>query len=159
MNKAILILATVLTGCAATQLQHTPTTNMTVADAQLLIEQVLMEQPPQYRPQGVVFTETYWGTSDGVKAVGKSSGISIPAGGVSLTMGDSKSINKELTTRIYYSSMGETKLYKKRDWHVIDIHNSDGYRMLRAYSTNEAKAHQFVDAMAVLTSAIPKSKQ
>ena len=147
-----------LVGCSAAQLKHTPSTNMTIGDAQALIEQVLMEQPAQYRPQSVVFTETFWGTSDGTKATGRSSGIAMPVGNVALTTGDSKSTYKELTTRIYYSSISETKLYKKRDWRVIDIHNSDGYRVFRAYATNEAKARRFIDAVAVLTAESRKPK-
>jgi len=157
MNKFIAVFVVLLSGCTTAPLPYTPSTTMTIEDAKAFVEQILMEQPEKFRPQSVVFTESFFGTSDGTKTRGKSRGIAIPVGDIAVARGRSEALYKELTTRVYYSSIGDIKRYKGR-WNIVDINNTDGHRILRAYTTNEGKALRFIDAVTTLTSAAQKPK-
>ena len=151
MRNLFMVAAVLLAGCA-TQVPHAVSTSMSIADAQAAIERVLMEQPRKFRPQSVVFSNKFFGISNGMTAQESSAATAVVLGsGLVVANGSGESHYKELSTRVYYSSIGETKLYKKRYWRVVDVLNKDGRLALRTYTTNDESAHQFVDAIAVLS--------
>ena len=145
-----------LAGCVATSLLHSPRT-ISKADAEAIIEQVLMEQPAKFRPESVVFEPSYFGLGQGSSTRGRASGVGVPVGPAVLVAGGNESRTRELATRVYYSSVGTVPLYKDGKWRVIQVRNTEGYLMLKIYATNEERARQFVDAVFSLKhDAMPK---
>jgi len=118
---------------------------MLADEAASVIEQVLMEQPPKFRPESVAFTSEYVAYGKGV--VSKSSGIGVPIGnsGISVSSGSSKS--KYLADRIYFNSPFTVSIVPKGKWFVILMYNGEGYRTAKIYTTNKVKAERFDDAL------------
>jgi hypothetical protein len=148
--KTIAILMTLLlSGCVAQQLQHS-SEPIGLDEARALAEQVFMEQPQKFRPQEVAFTQTYIGIDNGVISQGRSRGVAIPVGNIAIVGGRNRSVSKTLNSRIYYSSIGNIRLYRKGGWFLIQIYSVDKLMLQRVYCRNEINANRFIDSLYAL---------
>lgn len=155
MKRLVIAAAVVISGCTAQQLQYA-SQPIPLDDAKAITEQVLMEQPPKFRPQTVEFTNSYIAINNGVVSQGRGRGMAIPIGDVAVASGRSRSVSKELNSRIYYSSIGNTNLYTKGSWFIIQIYSLDRLLLQRVYCHNELNAHRFIDSINALKDSAEK---
>jgi hypothetical protein len=144
--RYVILASLFLAGCASTVAhQASP---MTVTQAQAVIEQVVMEQPPKHRPAAVVFTDAYIALSQGTVSNGRA--VAVPVYGFAVA--NARSVSIERSTLLYFNTIADTRLHKKRDWYVLDVVDDEGRILQRVYCRDETKAHRFVDAIAALRS-------
>ena len=143
-TATLIVILGSLTGCAH-QITHIARP-IAPDDARAIVERVLMEQPAKHRPSMVAFSDTFLAMQMGTARRGTV--VAVPVGFA--TVSRVESIATELNTRIYYDSIAGTRLHKKRDWYMLDIHAADGRIFERVYCRDEAKALKFIDAIEAL---------
>lgn len=125
-----LILTIPLFSCA-TYIPYDPSPNITVDTATKTIERVISEQPKKYVPKGVVVNVDYMIISEGSMAKTKGNVYVLP-----------------INQRIYFDSILDPLLYKKRYWYIVQIQSENGRLIRNIYTENEEKAKRFIDALA-----------
>jgi hypothetical protein len=149
MRAPLLLFALILGGCGANQVAYEPKA-ISVPEAHAVIEQVMMEQPQKFRPEGVVFTDDFIGLSIGTLNQRKGRGAVIPVGNIALATGGSSGMSTDVSVRMYYTTIAKTRIYEKRDWHIIDVLGTEGELLQRVYTRSDAKAKRFADAIDTL---------
>ncbi|MFS1901012.1 sensor protein [Vibrio lentus] len=116
-----------------------------------VIEQVVMEQPTKFRPEGLVVTNSYLGLSEGynskVVAVGNysdASNLVVLSANVKLS---------DINSRYYFNSISALELYSKRDWFIIQLKNDEKRVTKRFYTRSLEKAQRFIDSMNYMQSS------
>jgi len=143
----LLVPACLAPACSSTRLQYTPAV-IDSSDARAVIEQVFMEQPVRYRPESVVVEDTFIAISEGVSTSSRSSGVAVHVShGFVFGGGGGRDTAKELNTRVYFSSIGELQLYKRKSWFIVQIRNTEGQVVKSVYASNQDKAQHFMDAL------------
>ncbi len=130
-----LFLLFILSICGFAQAEKMP-----LIDAVEIVEQLLMTQHQDYKPQGVVFTDDYLGLGYGVKNKGSSIWAIRPNGSYSTVVGD----------RLYYSDLSKLELSKWRGLYLITV-SSRGDLAKHIYrGSSKEDALLFIDAMKVI---------
>ena len=112
-----LLVATSLFGCAS-NLKYTANPNLSRYDAKAVIEQVIMEQHPSRVPGFVEVTDEYIAYGGGAV---RSHSIASVSGEVAIGLGGRHQDNG----RVYFSSIGDVQLYKRKSWFVVQINDHD----------------------------------
>ncbi|WP_158125212.1 sensor protein [Vibrio fluvialis] len=145
MKKWFLFLVILLTGCAAKQIPYSPTDMVNTDVAVNVIEQVIMEQPIKFRPEGLIVTSSYIGLSEGQKAkvvaVGNYNEVS------NLLISSSNVKLSDINSRYYFNSILALELYSKRDWFIIQLKNDEQRVVKRFYTRSLEKAQRFIDSI------------
>jgi len=151
MKKCFIFIVLLLTGCAAKQVPYSPLDVVNKKVAANVIEQVVMEQPTKFRPEGLVVTNSYLGLSEGynskVVAVGNysdASNLVVLSANVKLS---------EINSRYYFNSISALELYSKRDWFIIQLKNDEKRVTKRFYTRSLEKAQRFIDSMNYMQSS------
>ena len=146
---AIAALMLLLTGCVSKVVEYTPA-KINPEQAQLVIEQVLMEQPAKTRPEQVLFTDEYFGYGSGIVSTSSGFASAVPFGGGAIAAGTSVTSSKSLQTRIYYNSIGTVTLHLRRGRWIVQTRNMAGTVINKCVVDTQHKAERFVDAMSSL---------
>lgn len=151
MKKCFIFIVLLLTGCAAKQVLYSPLDVVNKKVAANVIEQVVMEQPTKFRPEGLVVTNSYLGLSEGynskVVAVGNysdASNLVVLSANVKLS---------DINSRYYFNSISALELYSKRDWFIIQLKNDEKRVTKRFYTRSLEKAQRFIDSMNYMQSS------
>ncbi|MBT9241087.1 MULTISPECIES: hypothetical protein [Vibrio] len=151
MKKCFIFIVLLLTGCAAKQVPYSPLDVVNKKVAANVIEQVVMEQPTKFRPEGLVVTNSYLGLSEGynskVVAVGNysdASNLVVLSANVKLS---------DINSRYYFNSISALELYSKRDWFIIQLKNDEKRVTKRFYTRSLEKAQRFIDSMNYMQSS------
>ncbi|MFA0613101.1 sensor protein [Vibrio splendidus] len=151
MKKCFIFIVLLLTGCAAKQVSYSPLDVVNKKVAANVIEQVVMEQPTKFRPEGLVVTNSYLGLSEGynskVVAVGNysdASNLVVLSANVKLS---------DINSRYYFNSISALELYSKRDWFIIQLKNDEKRVTKRFYTRSLEKAQRFIDSMNYMQSS------
>lgn len=136
MKTTILICTLLLVVACASTIKYVPEPSESVSKAKLTIKRFLQEQPSKFVPTDIEITDNY------VKMTNQVESISLLFGGVTTT---------PTVTFIYYSNIGEIKLYYKRGIYRIAVFDKGStIERCKVYSTNESKAKGFIDALYTL---------
>lgn len=151
MKKCFIFIVLLLTGCTAKQVPYSPLDVVNKKVAANVIEQVVMEQPTKFRPEGLVVTNSYLGLSEGynskVVAVGNysdASNLVVLSANVKLS---------DINSRYYFNSISALELYSKRDWFIIQLKNDEKRVTKRFYTRSLEKAQRFIDSMNYMQSS------
>lgn len=151
MKKCFIFIVLLLTGCASKQVPYSPLDVVNKKVAANVIEQVVMEQPTKFRPEGLVVTNSYLGLSEGynskVVAVGNysdASNLVVLSANVKLS---------DINSRYYFNSISALELYSKRDWFIIQLKNDEKRVTKRFYTRSLEKAQRFIDSMNYMQSS------
>lgn len=151
MKKCFIFIVLLLTGFAAKQVPYSPLDVVNKKVAANVIEQVVMEQPTKFRPEGLVVTNSYLGLSEGynskVVAVGNysdASNLVVLSANVKLS---------DINSRYYFNSISALELYSKRDWFIIQLKNDEKRVTKRFYTRSLEKAQRFIDSMNYMQSS------
>ncbi|MEZ9468949.1 sensor protein [Vibrio lentus] len=151
MKKCFIFIVLLLTGCAAKPVPYSPLDVVNKKVAANVIEQVVMEQPTKFRPEGLVVTNSYLGLSEGynskVVAVGNysdASNLVVLSANVKLS---------DINSRYYFNSISALELYSKRDWFIIQLKNDEKRVTKRFYTRSLEKAQRFIDSMNYMQSS------
>lgn len=136
-----------LTACGTTRLAY-DSKPYDPDRAASLVEQVIMEQHPKYRPGHIEFHPDYFEIDNGSVTSSRSSGFGVPlGGGVVMASGHGKGRTKHLVNRVYYNSIGPALLGKRRAHYVVSIVNKDRRIIQRVYIKKIDTAQEFIDAI------------
>ncbi len=153
MKSLILVLSLFLFGCTATQIQYAPNSVENKALATQIIEQVIMEQPLKYRPEGTLITEEYLAFGEGFVSKGSTvSNALLVTDNSAVTIGSTKVESKNIASRLYFNSLTGMDLFHKRDWYIVQLRNDENRIVRRFYTRNQNKAKRFIDAMSLYIS-------
>jgi hypothetical protein len=152
--KKIFVLAFIVIlcmSCTSKMMPYVPDTTYTNENAKLVIEQVLMEQPLQYVPSAVIFSEGNFELNLGIqtRTEGNSGGIFV-INGLFIGSNSNTSKSKKIKKRIYYNSIIESKIYTHGSWHIVQLIDTESKKMHKFYCRNELKAKRFSDALMSL---------
>lgn len=149
MKLWILVVALFIGGCAISKpVDYSPEPVESKEQAASIIEQVVMQQPLKYRPEGVYVTDEYIAMGEGYssKGVGLGSATAIGSNGA-IGLGVSKSTTKGISTRLYFNSLGPSKLWIKRDWYLIDVQDKTPRRVKQFLTRDKKSAEAFIDSI------------
>ncbi|EJG0692429.1 sensor protein [Vibrio parahaemolyticus] len=145
MKKWFVLLAFLLTGCAAKQVPYSPSDMVNTEVSASVIEQVIMEQPKKFRPEGLVVTSSYIGLSEGQNS--KAVAISHYNDSSNLLISSSNIRLSDINSRYYFNSIMALELYSKRDWFIIQLKNDEQRVVKRFYTRSLEKAQRFIDSI------------
>ena len=149
MKKWILLATVILSGCSASKhLEYSPEQVESKEHAARVIEQVIMQQPKKYRPEGVYVTDEYIALGEGYSSEGVGVGTASAIGGnsaigVSVTNTKTKGIN----SRLYFNSLGPSKLWIRRGWYLIDVQDKTPRRIKQFLTRDKDSAEAFIDSV------------
>lgn len=144
----MLLVLIALSGCSSKIVPYEPEPVASAEYAANVIEQVSMQQPTKYRPESVLVTSDYIAYGEGYsgKSVGFGSATSLGSNGA-IGLGVSRVKGKNINDRLYFNSLGPSKLWVKRGWYIIDIQNKTPSRVKRLYSRDKNAAEAFIDSI------------
>ncbi|EHR5760287.1 sensor protein [Vibrio parahaemolyticus] len=145
MKKWFVLLVLLLTGCAAKQVPYSPSDMVNTEVSASVIEQVIMEQPKKFRPEGLVVTSSYIGLSEGQNS--KAVVISNYNDSSNLLLSSSNIRLSDINSRYYFNSIMALELYSKRDWFIIQLKNDEQRVVKRFYTRSLEKAQRFIDSI------------
>lgn len=129
------MLTVLLTACASKIVSYTPVP--APANPLAVIEQVLIEQPQKYRPEGVRATETYVEFEDGVIAQQSA-------------WNPARAKAKQTTTRLYYTSIAENRLRERGRWWIVQSINKQGSLLASAWTDDKDAALRYIAALEAM---------
>lgn len=148
MNRFVMLFVLFLTGCKAVPVVYEPNSLDNEKLASQIIEQVIMEQPKKYRPEGMLINEQYIVFGEGFEYKGKAAAANISTSdSSSISIGSENGSLKEISERIYFNSLIRSELFHKRDWYIIQLISEDEHIIKRFYTRNKNKAEKFIDAI------------
>jgi hypothetical protein len=134
MRRIIAGLAFALAACAQ-QLPYTA--HAPVNDPNSVIQQVLMEQDQDRRPEFVDTEPEY--VEFGKGTTGRYNGFGITR-------------SKHEVTRLYYRSIKQSNLYKKRGHFIMQFRNAQDNLLATVVTDDGDAARRFIDAVATMQS-------
>lgn len=138
-------------GCASVNTNYIPNAKYSRPDAIQIFEQVVMEQAPAIRPQGIYVSDQYIGFDFGEKVDQQSTGVvALPNPSIGVGVLNSESTIKQVTDRIYLNSIGQVSVYKKGNFYIIDLVNERNELYRHILTRSEEKAKAFADAVESL---------
>jgi hypothetical protein len=135
MRKWIAVSALVLAGCAAQQIPYQA--HVGISDPKSIIEQALMEQDEDRRPEFVDAQVEYVEFGKGTTSRDKGFGVSR---------------SKHEVTRLYYRSVKQSNLYAKRGRYIVQFRNAQGALLTSVVLYDGDAARRFIDAVATMQS-------
>jgi len=129
-------------------LEYTPDESIEPDLAARIFEQVLMEQPRKLRPDYVSCTDDY--VEYGIGQPG--SGLVV--GGDSGVLGFGSG-GEQYVERIYFGSIGRTRLSRGRGWFFVKVWDERDRRIGSYRVGTEEKAERLVDAFASMQARAP----
>lgn len=131
-----------LTGCARnTIIAYEPTAQMNAQDASRVVEEMIMSQHSNWRPQNIVITSEYivWNYGRITEPIGWGQGVT----------------SREISDRIYFNSMKNVQLMtwqrKFKEWYVVSVIGKDSDSSKHIfYTRSEDEAKRFLDAFESL---------
>lgn len=137
------LLALVLTGCASSLVDYSPQA-ITEPEAHAAIEQVILAQPGQLRPDSVYIDQHYMGFNDPAAA-------GVPVGK------DADAANSRHNKRIYFNSIATVQLYQLSNRYTVQLFGADGQALMGFASESQAQAQRFIDALQFYRDRAPAS--
>ncbi|PML79989.1 sensor protein [Enterovibrio norvegicus] len=145
MRKFIIFLAVFLTGCSAQQIQYSSIDMASKELAASVIEQVVMEQPTKFRPEGIIVSTSYIGLSEGHNAKGVA--VSNHNDITNLVVASANIKLSDINSRYYFNSISKLELYSKRDWFIVQLLNEEKRVVKRFYTRNLEKGKRLIDSI------------
>ena len=136
MKKFIFACTLLLVFACASTMNYVPKQFQSVVEAKSIIFRFLKEQPPKFVPYDIEVANDYLKTGSYFTRIDYFLGV------ISTT---------PTTTYLYYSNIGDIKLYFKKGIYRIFVFDKDSsFVRSKYYSTNESKAKEFIDALYTL---------
>jgi hypothetical protein len=134
MKIAAVLVARVLTGCAAQVVPYAAKTSS--GNPKSVIEQVFMEQPDKLRPDYISANDEYVEYGEGSR-----SRINV--------FSDTSSTRRHVS-RLYYRSVAKDELYTKRDYVIVQFRDVHGALLARVIARDLEKGRKLIDSVATL---------
>ncbi|WP_114326858.1 sensor protein [Candidatus Colwellia aromaticivorans] len=148
MHKLLLFILVCLTGCSATPVKYDSVDIASESDAIAIIEQLFWEQPEKHRVSELYIKSNFIAYSDGVSVKSKTIGSNIAlTENVGLSVSNQKAEYKHLSNRVYFNSLSAPKLFKKRDWFIIQLVDLSDRVIKNIYTRDRVKAQKFISAI------------
>ncbi|MGF1766342.1 sensor protein [Enterovibrio makurazakiensis] len=145
MKKILVFLAALLTGCAAQQIPYSSVDMTSKELAASVIEQVVMEQPAKFRPEGIIVSTSYIGLSEGSNSKGVA--VSNHNDSTNLVVSSANIKLSDINSRYYFNSISKLELYSKRDWFIIQLINDEQRVVKRFYTRSLEKGQRLIDSI------------
>jgi len=145
IQRFLLLSFLLLSGCTATSIPYSAQLVQSDELAAKIIEQVVMEQPLKYRPEGVVITKDYLGVADGIEVKGHSLSSGVVNSQLVFSSINLKTL--DVSTRYYFNSLSRLELYSKRDWYIVQLKNDEHHIVKRFYTRRLDKAERLIDSI------------
>jgi hypothetical protein len=127
-----------MTSCSTTMLKdYLPKSDLDSVAAEKVIRRALEEQPWEYRPKEIKFSED---------------ALRITVVRYRFDGNFHREPNGEIPINVYYDSLGKTKVVRKRGRFVLTITNRRGELLRNVFLPDETEAKNFLDALESLRS-------
>jgi len=130
-----IVVAAVLLGCITRKVKYQPDTSLDAERAKAIIRRVIEEQPATVAPSQIEVTDEYIKTID-------------------VRVGHVVGVIREVPTTIYFTSIGDVRLYKKRGRsatrYAVFIYDKADVVKHKIYTFNRDHAEACVDAMTTM---------
>ena len=148
MYKLLLFILVFLAGCSATSVKYDSVEIASERDAIAIIEQLFWEQPAKHRISELYIKSNFIAYSDGVLVKSKTTVSNINLiENVDLSLSNQETEYKHLSNRVYFNSLSTPKLYKKRDWFIIQLVDLNDRVIKNLYTRDKEKAQKFISAI------------
>ncbi|MCK6263950.1 sensor protein [Vibrio sp. ZSDE26] len=148
MKNCFVFLLLFLSGCAAKHMPYSAKLELSGEAAVKIIEQVVMEQPLNYRPEDIVVTDSYIGLSDGLKTSSHTmSNINEDSG---MVLSSLKIEASDISSRYYFNSISALELFSKSDWYIVQMKNDENLVVKLFYTRSLSKAERLIDAISYM---------
>ncbi|MFG0770466.1 hypothetical protein ACF8PD_01300 [Vibrio plantisponsor] len=146
------LLVILLVGCGTTPINY-QVQPLSATESYNIIDELIMTQHRNWRPDYFVVTDTFLGWGYGVQSSGKTSAI----GSNNSAFVSSRSTTRNVSDRVYFSRIGQVQLYswkrKFKQWYVVSLLDGNGNKIKNIlYTRSLSDAEKMVDAMTVVLS-------
>lgn len=140
---SIMLLFGLLSGCGTTPIAYNPNP-VTLEDAPIIIDRMVMTQHRAWKPDYFVITEHYFGWDFGTYSNGTIQN--------SIVYASTSSTTRSAAERVYYDEISDVKLLdwtrKFKQWYVVTLYREDGSLIKHVLRTRKLKdAQLLVDAL------------
>ncbi|MEK1906082.1 MAG: hypothetical protein AAAB13_09900 [Pseudomonas sp.] len=135
------LLALVLTGCSSSLVDYSPQ-GITEPEAHAVIEQMILAQPGQLRPDSVYIDNHYMGFNDPGAA-----GVPVTPAAEGTAARNDK--------RIYFNSIASVQLYQLFNRYTVQLFDADGQALIGFASESQGQAQRFIDALQFYRNQAP----
>ncbi|CAK1758163.1 conserved exported hypothetical protein [Vibrio crassostreae] len=148
-----LLLVATLTGCGTVPMAYQPK-DMSLDQAYVVVEQMVMTQHRNWKPDYFVMTEHYIGWDFGT--VSKSVGTGTSFGNSNaIVIASSNTTTRNVGERVYYNQIEEIKLLswkrKFKQWYVVSLTDLNGRVLKHIVRTRQLRDAEFAtDALNVI---------
>lgn len=148
----LLVLTLGVAACGTSPMKYEPQAEMPLTQAVRVIDRLIMEQHPTWRPDFVEINGRFILLGYGSVTRGHGSAV-VLSDGVAIGAGSSRT--RTSGERVYFESTDKVVLYswkrKFRQWYVVSLVGKNRQHMLRTRSLEEAK--QMANALQVVINA------
>ena len=148
-----LLLITVLTGCGTAPMIYQPK-DMSLDQAYVVVEQMVMTQHRNWKPDYFVMTEHYIGWDFGSVSKSVGSGTSL-GNDNAVIIASSNTTTRNVGERVYFNQVEEVKLLswkrKFKQWYVVSLTDQNGRVLKHVVRTRQLQdAELATDALNVI---------
>lgn len=149
-----LVMLLALGGCSSKVISYQSSNQMTLNDAILTTEELIMTQHENWRPDSFTIRNDYmlWGYG----AATSTSGIATSFG-YGVAYGTSKAVTRDIGNRVYYKNIKDVQLMtwsrKFKEWYVVSLIKTDGLNDSTQhiyYTRNQDSAKRLVDSLNII---------
>ena len=137
----------IIAGCASSIIAYEPSKRLNIKDASDTVEELIMTQHPNWKPDYVETNPNYISWGYGIISKGQGSTVAYN----NIAFGSSTTRTRDVGERIYFKSIKDVQLIswqrKFKEWYVVSIIGKDDdikKHVLYTRDINEAK--RFIDA-------------
>ncbi len=146
------LLVILLVGCGTTPMNY-QAQPLSIAESYNVIDEMIMTQHRNWRPDYIVVTETYIGWGYGIQSSTTTNAI----GSDNSAFISSNSTTRSVGDRVYFSRVGQVQLYswkrKFKQWYVVSLLDKRGKLIKNVLRTRSLPdAEKMVDAITVVLS-------
>ncbi len=151
-----------LTSCGTTPTNYKQKQVIPKEDAIVILEQLLMTQHPDYRPNNIFINDEFLGLDFGSVTESNTFGSGTPIGNSYFTGSYTKTETTFVGSRHYFSDIEKIKLLswkrKLKQWYVITTYNGQGQNTANIYRTRDLnRAKLFYDSFQSVLDANKKN--
>lgn len=129
-------------GCSSHLIHYSP--SLLSESTASFVEQIVYEQPNKYRPSAIVVTKNFVEFTYSISAKNSNSVFEV-SDSSALKSGTTITPPKDIRERYYFNSMSSPKLFKKRDWYIVQLVDRSGKSLKNIFTLSEIKAKKCID--------------
>lgn len=139
----------VLSGCSTHVIPYTPEPGALTESPDVIIEEVIMAQPVNLRPETIVVTNEYLMLDDGVVRETITTSHSTFSGSVAVGGVAIRAKERSLNVHLYFNALQTPMLYRQNEWYIVQLNNDSGQVVKRFYVRDQRKAEVLIDAITM----------